>query len=79
MFLSERDFWLCELHRREMLAEAERRRLIRSLPRQPGGGVRMVVAGLRRWRRTGRSYARLEEASSIPWGRTGLQQEGGEP
>lgn len=79
MFLSERDFWHCELHHREMLAEAERRRLIRSLPRQPRGGLGMVVEGLRWWRRKGRSRARLEEASSIPWGRAMFQQEGGEP
>ena len=72
-------FLLSELHRGEMLAEAERQRLIRSLPRQPGGRLRMVIAGLRRWRRTGRSCARLEEASSIPWGRTVLQQERGKP
>jgi hypothetical protein len=80
MIPSDIHFLLCEQHRHEMLAEAERRRLLRQRPRQPREGLRMVIAGLRQWIRQRKSRsARQVEAASFAWHRAALWQKRGAP
>ncbi|HEU5377926.1 MAG TPA: hypothetical protein VFV38_21090 [Ktedonobacteraceae bacterium] len=58
MLPTDMHFWLCEHRRQEMLAEAERQRLLSQLPRRKFGvGLwRLFTAG-RRWRRMEAQYS----------------------